>query len=284
MKLTLTSMFALLSAMAASVVENSCDLWPSAHLVPMQACCVLPDYLEEKALSKCDYVCRAEKLENHSECYATCYVNETQIMKNGILDKALIKKIFNDTKEIDPYFDFNSTKRHKKLLSEAVDECEFKSTGKISNDLATFYDCVKNFTVKNCILHRNDLICDASIEFNEKCRKTPTKCDEFPQTRVWSFEHPKHCCNYPKIVTNDHYNKFMTACQKKEFFLYRRFECMYYETVKEAGMKNSEVFDFKVVKKMLIESSNKATNWESSIDKSLLTCKSEMKGRLRVEI
>lgn len=282
MKLISTLIVVFLSAMAESVEEHPCDPWPSA-LEPMQKCCVLPDYLEQKAVLKCDLVCRAHKTETRSDCFATCYVNETQIMKNGTLDKTTIKQIFNDTKKIDFYTNLNITKSHKKLFSEAVDECEYKLTGIMSKDLATFFNCVRNFTATNCLLHRNDLICDASIEFNEKCRKIPTNCDEWPDFRN-HFKYAKHCCKYPKIVAHDHYNKFMTHCQKKEVLSHKKFECMYNETVKKAGGKENDNFDFEVVKKMLIESSNKAVNWESSIDKSMLTCKSKMKGWLSVEL
>ena len=276
MKLISALIVVFLSAIAANVEKNSCEPWPPS-LEPMQACCILPEYLEQKASLKCDELCDKGKIENHSECFTVCYVGETQIIKNGALDKATIKQIFNDTQQGYYYLHFNSSGQ-KQVVNEAVDACEYKSTGKISKDLATFYDCVRNFTARNCIVHEMDLFCDASIEFNEKCRKVQTNCDEWPDFQVPRFAEPKFCCNYPNIVTNDHYNKFMTTCQKREFLTHKKFECMYNETVKEAGVKKNENFDFEVLKKMLVESSNKSVNWESSIDKSILTCKGEMKG------
>lgn len=286
MELLSTVLFiVLLKVVALNAVKDGCDPWPS-NLTAITFCCEVPNtkFWSPRHAGKCESKCDKVSAETQSDCAAECIATEAGLVKNNDLDKSKVKLHLNSMMR--ESFAATAAPTEKQLtllvqlLNEAVEKCEFKSTEKMSHDLAIFYDCVETFMAHNCLLHDNYAICDASVVYNEKCRKHPTNCSEWPDPRYFMTADFNHCCRSPNIIASDHYSKFMTTCQKKEFLSHKRFECMYNETIAESGVKDIEHFDFEVVRKMLIESANKTLKWEKPIDDAIETCSKEIKGKL----
>lgn len=161
-----------------------------------------------------------------------------------------------------------------KIIGEGVEKCEYDSTGTLSQNLAKFYSCVNEYLAENCVSFVQSPECDATEQFFEQCKNIQPNCTAWPMV----LGHPESCCKTPLLVSEELSSKCSHTCRRKEFFLVKQIECLTNCTYMETGLRNEGKVDFEVVKKMLLESSNKTEAWEKPIEEAIQICEKNIKG------
>lgn len=267
-KLLMAKFYALLILLF--FIQNSlatdCTTWPP-NLKPIGGCCRLPSEFDYRFSGKCYNNCKNSSSEAINDCAVECYVRLSALMNGTIANKNIVKKIF-----VDNFMWYENP--WKIVVYAAVNNCTFNTTGTLHQNLLHFYNCVNENLAENCINFYGMSECDDTIEHFLKCRNKQYKC--FFNTITPEY---MSCCKMPLYFAEEFNGKFRLDCQKKEFHTHKKFECAYNQTIAENESKNEGTFDFAIVKKMLIESSNNSEVWTKTIEKAMETCENSVKGK-----
>ena len=257
--------------LADEETKTGCDPWP-INLKSVHDCCNIPHHSNDLMQNICYTRCTLKSPDDRSVCAVECYVNMTGLIKDGMINKVVAKRIYEHNA-------FHET-QWMILINDGVDKCEYYSNGSLTENLIKFYSCVDEFLSQNCpnFIQTNE--CDQVEEYFENCKNIQTNCTTWPRHQM----NPEICCQTPQLFSENLYSKCRNECNKKEFLLMKKIECMNNCTYIESGLRNGGKVDFEVVKKMLKESSgNKSEIWEKSIETASQSCEKTISGKLILE-
>lgn len=254
----------LLCALSTALADSSCELPPG--MKTMRECCNVPSHSNAMLQSMCTSNCMVKSQELQYECAVECYVNMTNLIKDGTINKAAAIKIYENNGFHDAAW--------SKQIREGVDKCSYDPTGPLEHNLLKFYNCVDDFLSENCVHSIQTAECEPTEEFYDHCRNIQPNCTSWPRTLM----HPESCCKTPQILSQELNDKCRIECQRKEFFSQRQFECAHNCSYLESGLIVEGKVNFAVVKKMLSENSKNAEAWEKPIDSAVETCEKNLKG------
>lgn len=246
-------------------VSEGCDPWPS-NVRSTRECCLIPHHSNDLIQDMCAMQCFSHGSQEN-ECPTNCYINKTKILKEGTIDKTVVKRFYHNN---NVYFDHD----WKKFIDLGVDKCEFASSDSVTQSLLSFFNCVSDFLANNCISFLQVPECVATEDLFDKCRKDPANCSKWPNTLM----HPASCCNTPQLENEGIKLECRVACERKELFVAERNKCI--DKCVDASIQSEGKIDFELVKKVLIESSKKVEAWEKPIASAVEACEKDMKGEL----
>lgn len=259
------------SEASVSIVETtaapalSCDSWPT-QLKSLRECCEVPDHTNQLAQSICTARCSTNHRDTQLGCILKCYVARTHLIKNGVVDKRIAKKLL-ETNAYD--------RRWKQIIEVGVRKCEYNVTGSLNEDLAKYFSCVGDYLADNCINFVESTECDAVQEHFENCHNITANCSAWPIGLL----QPDGCCLTPTLTVDGPRAKCKTECQQKEMFVYRQAECELNCTTNATGMTTADgLIDYAAVKKVLLENATKTLDWEKPIEYAVQTCEKMMAG------
>lgn len=240
-------------------LTEGCDPWPS-NVRSLRECCNVPYHSSSMLQDMC--MMRCSQKEQDSECAIKCYIDYTLLLKEGKLDKAIVKRLYYNN----VYYEH----QWYKVIDESVDKCEFAPSDSTTQSLAKFYDCVSNFLANNCVSFMQSEECGKTEDLNDKCKKTPPNCKEWPVNML----HPFSCCITPQLISQNLTRRCKVECERKEFFITKQLECV--NNCTDAVIKTDGKIDFELVKNMFIENGNGA--WETSIVGAIESCEKVIQG------
>ena len=257
--LVLMKIFAVSSA--SSDASGDCENWPTQQ-EDFKKCCTIPCHENNTISPLCQETCSTEDRTINYECFITCYVNHTGLLKNGKVNKTLIKEMY--AKNVHSY-------RWLDIIPTEVDKCELESSGSMAANLLKYFKCIDAHFVAKCVTFRMSVECDAVELRIEICRAIAAKynCTSWPT----DIEYPNICCIEPKLVNPDLTETCTNQCRENEIFDFREDECI--ENCTWAGIDitaSDGTFDCVKVKNALMRNSRKSANWEKSIEHAVDTC------------
>lgn len=271
MKKFLIFLCAFVIAAADDEPAVDCENWPS-NLKKVEECCNIPFHSNSLIQNICYSKCVIKAKDLQDDCTAECYVNMTGLIKEGTINKVAVKRIYENN--------CFSDRRWAKTISDAVDKCEYDSSESVMKNLVKFYNCADDFLAANCVSFIQSVECDATEDHFEQCKKIEPNCTAWPIDLM----HPDVCCKIPKLISDDLTTKCRFGCQRKEFFSHKQVECMQNCTYIDTGLKLNGKFDFEVVKKILMESTNKTEAWEKPIGEAAEVCEKLLKGKKELSV
>lgn len=243
----------------------SCDSWPP-QLRSLRECCEVPDHTNQLAQSICTARCSSKHRDSQFNCIVGCYVGRTHLIRNGVVDKAVARKLF-ETNAYD--------RRWRHIIEVGVGKCEYTVTGSLNEDLAKYFSCVGDYLAENCINFVETNECDAVQEHFEHCHNTKANCSAWPIGLL----QPEGCCSTPTLTMDVARAKCKVECQQKEMFLYRQSECELNCTTNATGLTTADgAIDYAGVKKVLLENATKTVDWEKPIEYAVKACEKMMAG------
>lgn len=253
-----------------SSAESSCDPWPS-YLRSREDCCNIPSQSNTILQDICTTKCSLKSVESQSDCAVECYVNITTIIKDGSINKIAVKRLYENNA-------FHN-REWVKVIGEAVEKCDYETTGTLTQNLIKFHNCVNDLLAENCVSFIQTPECDPTEEYHEQCKNIQPNCTAWPTHQI----HPEVCCKTPQLFSEALTSKCSRDCKRKELFLVKQSECIQNCTYIETGLRSDGKVDFEVVKKMLIESSNKSEAWEKPIESSIQFCEKKIRGNSKAK-
>lgn len=155
-----------------------------------------------------------------------------------------------------------------------ADGCKFNSTGNLSLDLATFYECVSNNLQSNCSRFKlHEPGCDLVEQHLIKCGKVPINCSEWPEGG-----NEEVCCNSPKVIKEEVQETCARDCKQKEYFHMFLQKCFFDCLVRETKIIKDDKVDIEMVKKVLMTNANNSADWEKPIETAVEKCEKNFKG------
>lgn len=263
----------------AAESEDSCEPWPS-ELKSLKECCTLPVRLMCPSEVSCAKECSEEnvgvKLDDQSasvedvdkmrKCIEDCFIKLSYLMENKTtkINKKMARKLYHSNH---PFIE-----TWIESVENSVEKCELGSSESFSTNLAEFFNCVDVNLIKRCDHVQYHIEgCEKVEEHLQKCRNIQPNCTEWP---VLLFK-PKHCCiDPPPLLNDDLVKKCYENCDAIEYFRQFAGQCVHkclYEETKITTAEDSK-FDFEIVKKLLVENSNKTVDWTSAIDFASQEC------------
>lgn len=260
----------LLSAVVVSEdepaeISNECKTWPS-NLRSLQECCNVPYHSNSVLQSICQTKCFVVAKDSQYECVVDCYINMTGLIKDGTVNKLVVKRIYENN--------IYNERSWIKVISEGVEKCEYPTNGSKIEKLVGFYNCVNDFLAENCKDFIQSSECQDTEEQFEKCREIKPNCTVWPTNMI----HPESCCKIPVLITERMASKCRLNCQRKELFMTQQADCIQNCSYVESGLMLNGKFDFATVKKLLVENSNSSEAWTKPIDDAIEVCEKSIKG------
>lgn len=188
----------------------------------------------------------------------------------GKINKNIVKRIYSA----------NAFHEQKwvKLINESVESCKFDESRDLAKSLAQFFECTNQNLEDNCIYFQNTLECDKVQEHFETCKDVKPDCKSWPDNLL----DPEICCNAPRLFTQTlHYSvSCRRKCSAEELFVPRQIKCVENCLNNETKVKANGKYDFKVVKTLLLESTQKKELWEKPVEEAVEACEGKMSGNL----
>jgi hypothetical protein len=278
----------------------SCEPFPSG-LKTVKECCALSKRQPSNADIKCSKFNQDDDKEKAAleaeECFLAMYANVTgtsgiiRLMLIDIKSKSLnlkyftliFKKLIVDDRNLNKNklmlsafspFAYNNENHHEDIVKIATENCEFVSTGNLSLNLATFYDCINNFVTDKCTHFTNFVTgCDLVEEHLIKCGRIATNCDEWPEGGLVDS-----CCKSPKVIKDEIQDICARDCKKNEYFQQLLRKCFFDCIVRETKVMSNNKLDMEIVKKVLIDNTNNTAEWEKPIEAAVTKCEKNWKG------
>lgn len=257
------------------------DSWPS-NLKSVKECCETPlstNMNKSNIESVCSMECAAKGISrsNKSEipvirkCLEDCFVNFTGLLDSEMkINKSAVREILFD----DIMLAFVPEWSH--LVDEAIEVCEFKSSENLSNEIMSYQHCMREFLVKNCVYFNENVDgCDKVEEyFYENCKSYESNCTVWP-SHLSAME---DCCKFPQVIRDELAFGCDDKCKDLEFFEEFEHNCVFECINNETNLmdKSDQKFNFKVLKQLLVENSNKSKEWEKPISDAIELCEKEM--------
>lgn len=240
---------------------NSCDPWPS-DLKSVWECCDFPTPVASDEESKCDEICGKQTNLEAKKCMVECFSRSTKLLTAE-------KKINKSEVMIHPsLFPSGHNLAWGPIMVKAIDKCDFEPTDDVNLDLAKFFHCVRAEMIKNCLFFK--LLtegCALVEEHFNKCNDIKPNCS-IPAEEIFKAD----CCVSPELFKADLVDECEHQCKEKEFFRDLKRKCFLDCIINATKVIENGKVDFKVVKSLLVENSNKSDEWEKSIDMSVKNC------------
>lgn len=188
---------------------------------------------------------------------------------NGKINKNVVKRIYN----ANAFFE----QKWMKLINESVEHCNFDESKDLAKSLAKFFECTNQNLEDNCVNFVNTLECDKAQEHFETCKNVKPDCGFWPEELL----NPEICCNTPRLFSQ--FSRHSVNCRKKcsaeELFVPRQIKCVENCLNNDTKLKVNGKFDFKVVKQLLLESTQKKEEWEKPISEAAEKCEGKINGK-----
>lgn len=255
------AIFLLLSlSLISGDSESECNSWPP-NLKSVRECCALPHFISEQLRHYCYLTCLGKDFAQQADCASECYMNKSEIMNGTSINIAAVKRIYDAHEPPQQRY-------WEKILTSALSQCKFDTTGSTSQNLIKFYECVNEYLADNCIRFHKTPECEAVENHFEKCKNLTADCTIAP-----SNVNDSNCCHSLLYFSREVLTKCSFECERKEFLLI--YECQH----ECRNNKTLQAIDGKAenLKKLLIESSNNLTEWEKPIDESVKSCEKHCK-------
>ena len=254
------------SSEQVKLIPKECEMW-STELEDLGRCCYAPTHENYVYQSICQSLCTVNGHTDY-KCFISCYLDRTGLLKNGKIDKAVIKKMYEDN-----YYNYE----WNGIIEAAIAKCEFEPTGETTEDVTKYFKCLNDHLVMNCINFQETVECEPTQNRFEICHDIKFNCTYWPP----NVELYEGCCLTPTL-TSDDIEKCKADCPQKEIFSFRQQECVQNCTWTDTGIVTSEgAIDFVRVKDVLTENANKSENWGSAIEIAVTTCEKNLKGKLK---
>jgi hypothetical protein len=187
---------------------------------------------------------------------------------DGKFNKNIVKRIYN----MNSFYE----QRWVKLINDSVESCKFEESKNLARSLAKFFECTNQYLEDNCINFVNTLECDKVQEHFESCNNVTADCNTWPENLL----DPEFCCNTPRMFSQN--SKHSVSCRRKcsaeELFIPRQIKCVESCLNVDTKLKVNGKFDFKVVKQLLLESTQKKDEWEKPISAAAEKCEGKLNG------
>lgn len=163
-----------------------------------------------------------------------------------------------------------------KLINNSVENCKFEESRDLVKSLASFFECTNQNLEDNCVNFVNTLECDKVQEHFEACKNLKPDCKRWPD----NYLDPEICCNTPRLFSpmSRHTVNCRKKCSSQELFIPRIIKCVENCLNVDTKLKVNGKFDFKVVRKLLLESTLKKEEWEKPIKEAAEKCEGRMNG------
>lgn len=259
----LNLIFVLITVVAANDESpaTDCSTWPP-NLMPIKECCNIPIHLHKEFQS----YCVNKVLSKEDESMMACYLNKTGILKDGIINKAAVKKIY--IKNI------SGERKWLKVINDSVEKCHYDAQSSTTENLIKFHNCIDELLAENCPNFIQTEGCAATEEHFNDCNKSQLNCSSWPVDLVF----PHACCKTPVIISEELTIRCRQNCSRKEFFTQNQMDCIKNCTYFDNGLIVNGKVEFEAAKKMLLKNSNKSEIWEKTIDTAVDACVRVIKG------
>lgn len=240
--------------------QINCDSWPT-NLKPIRDCCKVPNYVDENFESKCLTKCAGKG----EECLLKCYIDKTKIVANGTINKAAVKKTYESLMSNDNRFWLFA-------ITQALDKCQYDSTGMLTQNILKFYDCINDYLGNNCKDFVSSQECEAVFEHIEQCKiecSSKNAWDECCRDPPPLFLHEifDKCSPKPPTCTSEFPESIEKKCVEDE-----ETKCILQIVHSKLEGKPEKITDF------LVTNSNNSVKWREPIKKVANVCGSKMKG------
>ena len=252
-----------------STASGDCENWPEQHK-DVRECCSIPSHEHYDCQRYCQSVCVLEDKGTDYACFLDCYLNQTGLLKNGNIDKDVLKNLFAG---------HYSTLEWSDVIKLAADACELASSGSLGEKILKYFSCLNDRILENCVEFHETNECDSVQLRFETCRGKKPNCASWPENIIT----PEECCEKPTI--NELYVECEAECKRKEIFSFKRMECAQNCFWIYDGILTSDgIIDFNTVTNLLIENAasqliDNSGQWNKSIEFAIEKCEKIIKGK-----
>lgn len=217
----------------------------------------------------CYVDCRSANVDEfeQNDCASKCYANYTLLLSDdGKLNKNVVKRIYNGNALHDAQW--------MKVIDKTVDSCEFIESDSLTKSLASFYECVNHELEDNCVKFANTRDCDKVEEYFKTCKDIQLDCSSWPE----ELTNPKGCCKTVALFSRELTQSCRKKCAMKELYIPRQLRCTDQCLFIDSNVRVDRMYDFNVVKSLLLENSKTNSDWEKPIENAVEKCEKKLKG------
>ena len=235
-------------------IEHDCGVSPS-HLQKLRNCCKLPNFIDRKLENICFEECKGK----NTNCTIDCYFKDSKILFEGVLDRTVLRNVIAAN---------NPT--YKSSIPAAIDKCQFKEIGSLSQNVLNYFNCVYDMIALDCDDFVENPECEENKQQFEYCK---VNCSMMPDL--------VQCCK-PKLLSEDISNEYRQNQRRCRSELSKKLELDCIVKKRQNGECNSinKILKGKAenISRLFQNTSTFSENWETLIKKASGLCATKIKG------